>query len=94
MPVSLVGERVLIVGASSGVGRAAAVLFAREGAKVFVTARRPDRLEELQKQLAGEGFAIGTFAADASVVPEVEAMVARAPSAGCSMRWPGSAARG
>ena len=68
------------MGASSGVGRAAAVLFAREGAKVFVTARRPDRLEELQKQLAGEGFAIGTFAADASVVPEVEAMVAAAKS--------------
>ncbi len=80
MPVSLVGERVLIVGASSGVGRAAAVLFARAGAKVFVTARRPDRLEELQKQLDGEGFAIGTFAADASVVPEVEAMIAAAKS--------------
>ena len=75
MPVSLAGERVLIVGASSGVGRAAAVLFARAGAKVFATARRADRLEELTQQLAGEGFAIGTFAADASVVAEVAAMV-------------------
>ncbi len=75
MPVSLAGERVLIVGASSGVGRAAAVLFARAGAKVFVTARRADRLKELSTQLAAEGFAIGAMAADASQVPEVEAMV-------------------
>ena len=71
MPVSLAGERVLIVGASSGVGRATAVLFARAGAKVFVTARRADRLEELSTQLAGEGFAIGAIAADASQVPEI-----------------------
>ncbi len=75
MPVSLAGERVLIVGASSGVGRAAAVLFARAGAKVFATARRADRLEELAKELAGEGFAIGTHAADASIVDEVADMV-------------------
>ena len=75
MPVSLAGERVLVVGASSGVGRASAVLFARAGAKVFVTARRTDRLDELKHQLAGEGFAIGTFAADASSVDEAAAMV-------------------
>jgi NADP-dependent 3-hydroxy acid dehydrogenase YdfG len=75
MPVSLAGERVLIVGASSGVGRAAAVLFARAGAKVFATARRADRLEELSKELGAEGFAIGTHPADASVVDEVAEMV-------------------
>ena len=56
-------------------GRASAVLFARAGAKVFATARRTDRLEELTQQLAGEGFAIGTFSADASVVAEAQAMV-------------------
>lgn len=63
------------MGASSGVGRAAAVLFARAGAKVFVSARRADRLEELTRQLAGEGFAIGSYAADASVVDEAAEMV-------------------
>lgn len=66
------------MGASSGVGRAAAVLFAREGAKVFATARRADRLADLTAELAREGFAIGTFAADASVVDDVEAMMAAA----------------
>jgi serine 3-dehydrogenase len=75
MPVSLANERVLVVGASSGCGRAAAVLFARAGAKVFATARRADRLEELSKQLASEGFTIGTHAADASSLAEVETMV-------------------
>ncbi len=63
------------MGASSGVGRAAAVLFARAGAKVFATARRADRLEELSKELGAEGFAIGTHPADASVVDEVAEMV-------------------
>ena len=66
MPVSLKDKVVLVVGASSGIGRATAVLFAREGAKVFASARREDRLRELQKQLLSEGSNIEIAAADAS----------------------------
>jgi serine 3-dehydrogenase len=44
---------VLIVGASSGIGRATAVLFAREGARVMAAARRIDKLLELQDASAG-----------------------------------------
>ena len=36
MSVSVSGQVVVIVGASSGIGRAAAVLFAREGADVAI----------------------------------------------------------
>jgi NADP-dependent 3-hydroxy acid dehydrogenase YdfG len=55
-----------VVGASSGMGRETAVLFAREGARVIASARREQRLRELQAQLAGEGFPVEIAPADAS----------------------------
>ncbi|MGD1068752.1 MAG: SDR family oxidoreductase [Bryobacteraceae bacterium] len=66
MPVSVKDNVVLVVGASSGMGRETAALFAREGAKVIASARREDRLKDLQRQLAGEGHQIAIHAADAS----------------------------
>jgi serine 3-dehydrogenase (NADP+) len=66
MPASLKDQVVLIVGASSGIGRESAVLFAREGARVFASARREDRLRSLQQQLQAEGHTIEIAPADAS----------------------------
>jgi NADP-dependent 3-hydroxy acid dehydrogenase YdfG len=66
MSVSIQGQTVLIVGASSGIGRAAAVLFAREGAKVVAAARREDRLQALKQELAKEQRDITVRVADAS----------------------------
>src|SRR5258708_4687556 len=57
---------VLVVGASSGIGRETAVLFAREGATVTAVARREDRLLQLQAQLGTEGRQIQIHAADAT----------------------------
>jgi len=66
MPVSIQNQTVLIVGASSGIGRAAAVLFARQGAKVVAAARREDRLQALKQELAKEQRDITVQVADAS----------------------------
>lgn len=44
---------VAITGASSGVGRSASILAAKEGAKVYAIARRKENLEELAKETAG-----------------------------------------
>src|SRR5580658_1828245 len=66
MLVSLSGQVVVIVGASSGTGRAAAVLFAREGARVVAAARREDRLQSLKQELAKEHRDITVRRADAS----------------------------
>jgi serine 3-dehydrogenase len=66
MSVSIQGQTVLIVGASSGIGRAAAVLFVREGAKVVAAARREDRLQSLKQELAKEQRDITVRVADAS----------------------------
>ena len=47
----LEGKVALITGASAGIGRAAARVLAREGAKVALTARRRERLEELSAEI-------------------------------------------
>ena len=57
----------VVTGASSGVGREIALLFAKEGAKVVAVARRAERLADLEKQsekLPGE---IVAFAGDISL---------------------------
>ncbi|HTS28744.1 MAG TPA: SDR family oxidoreductase [Bryobacteraceae bacterium] len=74
MSVTLKDQVVLVVGASSGIGRESAVLFAREGARVMAAARRENRLEELQASLASEGHAIEISAADASSAGAMEAL--------------------
>ena len=47
MPTALANKWVLITGSSSGFGAAAALAFAREGAKLLLGARRLDRLQEV-----------------------------------------------
>src|SRR5271165_668664 len=72
MPVSISGQVALIVGASSGIGRAAAVLFAREGSNVVAAARREDRLQSLKDEMTREQRTITVRRADASVVEAMQ----------------------
>src|SRR5437870_3629456 len=78
MPVSLENQVVLVLGASSGIGRETAVLFAREGARVIAAARREERLRELQSGLAAEGRSIEIAAADASNPAAMQELADRA----------------
>ncbi len=66
MPVSLKDKVVLVVGASSGIGRSIAVHFAHEGARVVASARRADRLQALQSELSGQNLKIDVRTSDAS----------------------------
>jgi serine 3-dehydrogenase len=77
MPVTLKSQTVLVVGASSGIGRSIAIHFAREGATVMASARRQDRLQILQDELAEENIDIGISTADASNAAAMEELVAR-----------------
>jgi len=54
---TLEGKRVLVVGASSGIGRAFALRAVRDGASVVMSARRSDKLAELVHE-AGGGMAV------------------------------------
>ncbi|KAJ1887095.1 hypothetical protein LPJ66_009297 [Kickxella alabastrina] len=47
----LLGKNVLITGASSGIGEACAYQFAAAGANVILTARRKDKLAEVQQKI-------------------------------------------
>jgi NAD(P)-dependent dehydrogenase (short-subunit alcohol dehydrogenase family) len=53
-PLSLDGRRVLVTGATSGIGRATAIYISRLGAKVVATGRNPERLQETLDLLEGD----------------------------------------
>lgn len=72
MAVAINGQVVLIIGASSGIGRATALLFSREGATVVAAARREDRLWDLKEELAKEHREITVRCADASILTDME----------------------
>lgn len=61
---SLANKVAIITGASSGIGRAAARLFAQEGAKLIVTARRKAELDDLVMEIEEAGGAAVAVAGD------------------------------
>ncbi len=75
MPRSLKGKVVLITGASSGFGAHAAHLFAREGAKVILAARRLDRLQKLVDEIQDAGSDALAVPVDVSNDAEINLMV-------------------
>ncbi|MBB4183613.1 SDR family oxidoreductase [Sinorhizobium terangae] len=74
----LEGKIAIVTGASSGIGRAAAVLFAREGAKLVVTARRERELTLLAREIEGEGGEAAFLAGEIRDEALNEALVALA----------------
>lgn len=77
-PDRLKGQVAVITGASSGIGRATALLFAHNGARLVLTARRRERLEAVAQQCSGFGAAAHIYAGDAAEEPTAEAAIALA----------------
>ena len=76
-PIDLAGKRVLLTGASSGIGEAAAEKFARRGAHVVVVARRRDLLDALVDRIVDQGGDAQAHAADLSDLDAVDELVAK-----------------
>jgi NAD(P)-dependent dehydrogenase (short-subunit alcohol dehydrogenase family) len=74
--VDVAGKRVLLTGASSGIGEAAAEKFARRGANVVVVARRQDRLDALVGRITSAGGSATARACDLSDLDAVDDLVA------------------
>ena len=74
----LQGKATVIIGASSGIGAAAARLFASEGARLVLAARRVDRLEELREELVSAGHEVEVVKADVQSFDEIQGVVDRA----------------
>lgn len=74
--MQLDGRVALVTGAGEGIGRAAAVLLAREGAKVACLGRSRDTLDEVRDEIEAAGGEALVVLADVSKPDEMEAAVA------------------
>ena len=68
------GKVVMITGASSGIGKAAAIKAAAAGATVLLVARTPEKLEETKNEIEEAGGEAHIHRADLSDVEDVERM--------------------
>lgn len=75
-PFSLAGKRVLVTGASSGIGRQTAISCAQMGAQVVITGRDAGRLEETARELQGDGHL--SIVADLTQAADIDRVVAEA----------------
>lgn len=71
----------IITGGNSGVGAATALLFAKEGAKVVITARRQPQLDEVAAKIREAGGEVLPVVSDISRKGDADAVVAKAVEA-------------
>lgn len=76
-PFSLAGKKILVTGASSGIGRATAIACAQMGATVYLTARNEGRLKETLSEMPGEGHQI--ISGDLTLQADMDIIVEQLP---------------
>lgn len=70
-PLALSGKKILVTGATSGIGRTAAFTFAAHGAQLVVTGRNEERLSSVMRDLPGVGHvAVALELTNADVVSD------------------------
>lgn len=78
-PFTLEGKTILVTGASSGIGRAAAIECSKAGAKVIITARNEERLRETHSQLANAEEQPEWIMADMQKDDDIQSLVEQLP---------------
>ncbi|MBB3982311.1 NAD(P)-dependent dehydrogenase (short-subunit alcohol dehydrogenase family) [Sphingobium fontiphilum] len=76
MAKELDGKATLITGAAAGIGKAAAELFAREGARLMLSDVNGDGVEAVAADLRSQGFEAQAMATDVTSEADVAALVA------------------
>ncbi len=76
-PFSLNDKTILVTGASSGIGRAVAIECSKLGAKVIITGRNQERLNDTYQQLEGNGHI--TIPADLTIYSDIEKIISICP---------------
>jgi len=71
----LASKVALITGGSRGIGRAIALAYAREGAKVFISARRKENLADTVEEIRGAGGEANWHVADLTKTRDVKRLV-------------------
>ncbi|MDE2384066.1 MAG: SDR family oxidoreductase [Alphaproteobacteria bacterium] len=74
------GRRALVAGASSGIGMAAAVALAEQGAEVWLAARRESELQGIAAEMRAAGWLAHPLRLDVTDVPATEAAIAALPA--------------
>jgi NAD(P)-dependent dehydrogenase (short-subunit alcohol dehydrogenase family) len=69
------GKVAIVTGAASGIGRASAILFAREGASVAIVDQNSTGLSETLRAVASHGGTVQAFGADVGKEDQVKAVV-------------------
>ncbi|MFY4773541.1 2,4-dienoyl-CoA reductase [Metabacillus sp. RGM 3146] len=69
------GKVVIVTGGSNGMGKAMAKRFAEKKAKVVITGRNPERLEEAKKELTENGEQVLTFQMDVREPDKAKEMI-------------------
>jgi NAD(P)-dependent dehydrogenase (short-subunit alcohol dehydrogenase family) len=69
------GKRVLVTGASKGIGRSTALKLAAEGARVALVARHRDALDAVAQEIRTSGSECVPIQADCSVEPEIRTAI-------------------
>ncbi|ORV21951.1 short-chain dehydrogenase [Mycolicibacterium confluentis] len=72
--IDLRGKRVLLTGASSGIGAAAAEQFAKAGASVILVARRQELLDEVTARITESGGEARAIACDLTDLEAIDAL--------------------
>lgn len=75
-PIDLAGKRILLTGASSGIGEVAAERFAHHGATVIVVVRRQDLLDAVTERITAAGGTATAIPCDLSDMDAIDALVA------------------
>jgi 3-oxoacyl-[acyl-carrier protein] reductase len=71
---SLNGKSVIVTGASKGIGKGIATVFAKHGAKVMIVGRGPDLANAVAKEFTDQGYTASGFSADVTSLEDMEAM--------------------